>query len=132
MAIASLLGVWKDGPVNPGIPTNTAVQLDLPRGTDGDIEIRLVDHLGDRVDLDIDGDDELMLSVRSTTVGGVIKSWLATKADGEVGLYKFALAAADTLWIFGLNIFDVWAKRDGAQKQVVAASYFNAGMRVRD
>lgn len=131
MAFVSALGVWVDGPLDPSLPKNTAMQIDWPRGQDGIIELRLVDNEGQRVDLDLVGADRLELSVRSTLGGDPLKSWLATKTAGELGLYGFALASADTIDFSGRLVMDVWATRAGAQRQVVGASYFNAGPRVR-
>lgn len=124
MALVSILGVWRDGPkLDPAVPSNTSVQVDWPRGTDGSVELRLVDHDGQVVDLDIDGSDRVTLSVRSSVTGGFLKSWTGAKATDELGKYTFSIASADTIDFNGFLIFDVWATKAGAQRQVVAASY---------
>lgn len=129
MAFVSILGVWVDGPLDPSVPSNTATQIEWPRGSDGDVEVRLVDNEGQPVDLDVAGADKLELSIRSSLGGDPIKSWAATKAVTPVGLYSFAIASADTLDFFGRLIIDVWATRAGKQRQVVGASYFNSTFR---
>lgn len=131
MALVSILGVWRDGPLDSRLPSNTSIQIDWPRGTDGQVECRVVDHDGNPVDLDIDGGDKLELCVRSSVAGDFLKSWSAAKATDEVGRYLFTIASADTLDFSGFQIFDVWATRGGEQRQVVTASYLNLTPRMR-
>jgi len=131
MALVTLLGVLADGPLTDGVLTNTAVQVDWPRGTDGVIELNLVDHDGQLVDLDLAGADRLELTMRSTLGGDPVLAKLAMKVSTAVGRYSFSIASADTIDLSGRVIMDVWATKAAAQQQVVAPSYFNVTPRMR-
>lgn len=132
-AIATLLGVWVDGPLADGVPSQTAMQVDWPRGTIGSIVLNLIDNDGQPVDLDLAGTDRLELSLRQTYGSDPSTRRLASKvAGGGLGSYQFDMVRTDTLDVFtGRMIFDVWVTRGSAERQVVSPGYFNISPRMR-
>jgi hypothetical protein len=131
MALLELLGVWVDGPRDESVPWNTAVQIDLPRGSDATLGFVLVDSIGQPVDLDLAGLDRLVFSVRQPIGNDALFEILATKL-AQVGRYQFVVASNRTIDYHGRLIYDVWATRAGAQQQVMFPAYLNVTPRMRN
>lgn len=130
MPAIELLAVWTAGPDYDGAPLNTAKPIDLARGMDLIIPITFVDATTRRpIDLNLDGGDEMVLTVRQTFESEIIFSKKATKPS--FASYEVALVAADTLDLAGRLVYDLWVKRIGVNQQVVAPSYFNVTPRVK-
>lgn len=129
MADFVIRGVFRDGePIAGSAATAvTATPIAVASGTDFSVQVNLVDHFGLPVDLNLAGTDQMVLSVRSQLVAQPAFSKLATKLSA--GSYLFQVASTDTRDLGGLHVFDVWARRAGASKQVVGPSYLDLGVR---
>ena len=131
MAFLELLGVWVSGPRDESVPWNTAVPIDLPRGSDVVLGFTLIDSIGQPIDLDLAGLDRLVFSARQPIGNDALFEIPATKLT-QVGRYEFLVASNRTIDYHGRLIYDVWAFRSGAQQQVMSPAYLNVTPRMRN
>lgn len=126
-----LIGVWIGGPRTEQVPSSTAHQLAMPRGSDAKITLRLIDENAQPVALDLAGTDTIALRLGSS-FNYACKS-IAGVAGPEIGTYIFLLAPTDTRdQVVSRLVYDVWAKKGAAQQQVVEISYFVLSQTVPD
>jgi hypothetical protein len=128
--LVELTGVWSTGPVLPETPVRTARAIQVPAGSSATVRIRLVDQDGLPVILNLAGTDLMQLSIAPTTGGGETVRKLAAASGVENYAYDVAITVADTQWLSGFNIYDVWVDRAGDKQQVIAPGYWDASFRV--
>ena len=48
-----LTAIWADNPLQPGLPKNTATQLNVPQGSDAVVKVTFINELGNPVVLGV-------------------------------------------------------------------------------
>ena len=126
-----LIGIWHDGLSIGELPSNTSVQIDMARGEGGNIDLLLVDDLGQPVQLDLAGSDTLTLSASPVVGNAPVIIKVGAVLGTEPGRYRFTMVEGDTKDMSGTMAYDVWAVRGGVPKQVVRPGYLKLGLRVK-
>jgi hypothetical protein len=95
------------------------------------IEIRIVDQDGSPFEIDLlTSGNSLVFSIRQTIDSDPLVE-LSASSTGVLGTYMWQVPSSATVDLYGRLVHDVWGTRDGVQRQVVPASYFNITMRIR-
>lgn len=131
MPFVKLTAIWPGGPLADGLPSNTAVNVDLPRGSDATFDVTLLDQDGLPVVLDLAGVDRLDLNVRPTLDADVVLFKAATQTS-EAGRYRMTLTSSDSIDLYQARYaYDLWCTRSGVQEQVVYPGYLSITPRMR-
>lgn len=125
-----LTGVWVVGPLDERLPPRTSRQINADQGGNATIALQLFKSTGELFDLDLDGDDRLVLTIRKHPDGEVLVERSATKS--AAGDYSFGLVPVDTQYMGGFHVFDVWAVSGSDSQRVVDLGYFYVRARAFD
>ena len=115
-----LTGVLDDG--TSSVPVNARRTLNMSRGTDLQLDVRVVTPSGSAVVLNAPG-DELLLTVKKRPQAdpSIVKKAVLTS-----GIGVFTLGPGDTQRLVpGIFGYDVWLTKDGARDPVIPLSPFN-------
>ena len=117
-------GIVEDGtPRRPGVPVNPRRALNVARGIDLQLSVRVITPLGIPVSLEGDG-TELLLTVKKRPQEHPPRIVLAASLNGNVGI--FSIQPGDTRRLQpGLFSWDVWLTRNGLRDPVIPLSPFN-------
>lgn len=138
-----LVGLWINGPVPSttravgSAPTpalaRIAAPIEWPKGEDGTISLRLIDELGEPVDLTLTGSpppDKAVLSIGLNFTSGSVRN-LTAAAGGDRGQYLFTVAATDTSDMNGPMVYEVCVTKGGKLQRVKPVAYFTVTPSVR-
>ena len=119
----ALTGVLDDGtPFAPGVPTNPRANLNVPRGVDLDLEIRVVTPSGASVSL-VGAGVELLFTVKKRPEEYPPRIIKTATLAGTTGTVR--LEPGDTRRLQpGLFGYDVWLTKDGRRNPVIPLSPF--------
>ena len=117
-------GVLEDGtPRQPNVPVNPRVHLNVPRGTDLELEVAVVTPLGIPVSLTGVG-TELLFTLKKSPQEDPPRITKTATLSGNTG--TFLIVPADTQRLQpGLFGWDVWLTKDGLRDAVIPLSPFN-------
>jgi hypothetical protein len=121
--LTRLTGLLNNGaPFRSGVSRDPRVTIEIPQGTDLEIQMRVVTPDGQAVPLDESG-TELLLTIRKRSNQDWPRIIKAASVSGTTG--TFLIEPGDTHdWAPGQYAYDVWLTRNGARDAVISTSTF--------
>lgn len=97
--------------------------ISWPRGEDGTVILRLLDELGQAVELDTNAGDTAKLCIGANFAIGAIVTFVA-EATSEPGKLSITVPSNSTKSLAGPYVYDVRVKKGDKEQQVVPPAYF--------